>query len=192
MLKAQILSEKRPDFSLLETILWTPEEGYFLLDHHLQRLTDSADYFDYRSNPEQIRTQLHDRVSGFQQVSQRVRLLVSKNGSVEIQAAPLIEMPVAPVRVGLAQEPVNSADIFLYHKTTLRSAYEAARRTVPDCEDVLLWNERRELTESCVANVVLEMDGRLLTPPVDSGLLPGTFRALIARAGNYSRADIAD
>jgi para-aminobenzoate synthetase/4-amino-4-deoxychorismate lyase len=182
LLKAQILSEKRPDFSLLETILWTPEEGYFLLDYHLQRLTDSADYFDYRLNPEQIKTQLHERVSGFHQVSQRVRLLLSKNGSVEIQAAPF-EMSDAPVRVGLAQEPVNSADIFLYHKTTQRSAYEAARRTVPDCEDALLWNERRELTESCVANVVLEMDGKLLTPPVDSGLLAGTFRARLLEQG---------
>lgn len=182
LLKAQILSEKRPDFSLLETILWTPEEGYFLLDYHLQRLTDSADYFDYRLNPEQIKTQLHERVSGFHQVSQRVRLLLSKNGSVEIQAAPF-EMSDAPVRVGLAQEPVNSADIFLYHKTTQRSAYEAARRTVPDCEDALLWNERRELTESCVANVVLEIDGKLLTPPVDSGLLAGTFRARLLEQG---------
>ncbi len=63
----------------------------------------------------------------------------------------------SPVRVRLAQEPVNSADIFLYHKTTRRGVYEEAMRTVPDCDDVLLWNERRELTESCVANIVVEI-----------------------------------
>ncbi len=183
LLKARILTEKRPDFSLFETILWSPEEAYFLLDYHLQRLADSADYFDYRFDRGLIRARLLDRVSGFCQVSQRVRLLLSSNG-YEIQCVPLIDGTVSsPVRIGLAQEPVDSADIFLYHKTTQRSVYEAARRTVPDSEDVLLWNERRELTESCMANVVLEIDGKLFTPPVDSGLLAGTFRSFLLEQG---------
>ena len=42
--KAQVLAARRPAFSLLETMLWTPEEG-FLLDYHLRRLADSAAYF---------------------------------------------------------------------------------------------------------------------------------------------------
>jgi branched-subunit amino acid aminotransferase/4-amino-4-deoxychorismate lyase len=41
----------------------------------------------------------------------------------------------------------------------------------------LLWNERGEITETCIANVVVQLDGELITPPVKCGLLAGTFRA---------------
>ena len=47
----------------------------------------------------------------------------------------------------------------------------------PDCDDVLLWNKNGEITESCIANVVVDIKDKLITPPVSSGLLAGTFRA---------------
>ena len=46
-LKAGVLRQKRPFFSLLESLLWEPKDGYLLLDHHLDRLRDSAQYFGY-------------------------------------------------------------------------------------------------------------------------------------------------
>ncbi len=53
---------------------------------------------------------------------------------------------------------------------------------VPGVDDVLMWNEASEITESTRANVVVELDGQRVTPPVACGLLPGTFRAeLLAR-----------
>jgi para-aminobenzoate synthetase/4-amino-4-deoxychorismate lyase len=39
-----------------------------------------------------------------------------------------------------------------------------------------LWNERGELTEATTANIVVELAGDLLTPPLSSGLLAGTYR----------------
>ena len=47
----------------------------------------------------------------------------------------------------------------------------------------MLWNEKDELTESCIANIVVEIDGGLYTPPVDCGLLAGTFRAWLLDQG---------
>ena len=88
-----------------------------------------------------------------------------------------------PYRVGIAQDPVSSRDPFLYHKTTNRSVYEQALEKVPECEDVVFWNEREEITESCIANIVVEIKGRLLTPPVQSGLLPGIYRSLLLEQG---------
>jgi para-aminobenzoate synthetase/4-amino-4-deoxychorismate lyase len=81
------------------------------------------------------------------------------------------------VRVGLAPQPVDSRDALLFHKTTNRAAYDTRRASRPDCDDVLLLNERGELTESTLANLVLRLDGALWTPPLESGLLPGVFRA---------------
>ena len=46
-----------------------------------------------------------------------------------------------------------------------------------EASDVLLFNEKGEITESTVANVAVEIDGVLFTPPVHCGLLPGTRRA---------------
>jgi para-aminobenzoate synthetase / 4-amino-4-deoxychorismate lyase len=186
LLKARVLTEKRPEFSLFETLLWTPEEDYFLLDRHMRRLADSADYFDYRLDLEQIKDQLLRKTSGFSRAPQRVRLLVSSDGSAEIEATPLVDSPSSPVQLGLSNEPVNSSDIFLYHKTTQRSVYESAGKSVPDCDDVLLWNERGELTESTIANLVMEINGKLVTPHVDSGLLPGTFREQLIEQGTIS------
>src|SRR5258706_13923636 len=92
-----------------------------------------------------------------------------------------------PLRVRLAAQPVDSENIFLFHKTTRREVYEQARAGQPDCDDVLLYNERGELTESTIANLVVELDddpsllppvaGHLLfTPPLSCGVRTGTFR----------------
>jgi para-aminobenzoate synthetase/4-amino-4-deoxychorismate lyase len=70
--------------------------------------------------------------------------------------------------------------VFLFHKTTRRAVYDSAR--LPDCDDVILWNPKGEVTEATIANVVVEVGGESLTPPIDCGLLAGTYRAeLIAR-----------
>ena len=75
---------------------------------------------------------------------------------------------------------------FLHFKTTYRKVYEDARRSCPDCDDVLLWNESGEVTESTIANLVARIDGCLVTPPESSGLLAGTFRAELLDRGEIS------
>jgi para-aminobenzoate synthetase/4-amino-4-deoxychorismate lyase len=184
LLKARVLTEQRPVFSLLETIRWTREDSYFLLETHLLRLAASAEYFGYSVDFSRIRQRLLDQAAEFGCNPRRVRLLVARDGAIEIQADTLNEKESdRPLRVALAREPVNSADVFLYHKTTNRLIYEHARNSCPVCDDVLLWNEKDELTESCIANIVVEIDGGLYTPPVDCGLLAGTFRAWLLDQG---------
>ena len=75
-------------------------------------------------------------------------------------------------------------DVFLYHKTTNRAIYDRARKGGAD--DVCLWNEDGEITESTIANIVIELDGRRVTPPVDCGLLAGTFRGELLERGDLS------
>lgn len=184
LLKARVFTEQRADFSLLETLRWTPEEGYFLLEYHLRRLADSANYFEYPLDLERVRKRLSEAVGNYNALPRRVRLLIHRNGTEEIQTVPLdVREATSPIRVKIASEPVASTDVFLYHKTTNRSVYDRAQGNASECEDVLLYNERNELTESCIANIVVELDGELYTPPVESGLLAGTFRALLLEQG---------
>jgi para-aminobenzoate synthetase/4-amino-4-deoxychorismate lyase len=87
-----------------------------------------------------------------------------------------------PLRGAVATAPIASADVWLFHKTTHRDGYEQARAQASSYDEVVLWNRSRQVTEATTANIVAEMEGVLVTPPVTCGLLPGTFRAeLLAR-----------
>ncbi|MFB3902208.1 MAG: aminodeoxychorismate synthase component I [Acidobacteriota bacterium] len=182
LMKAKTLTQAGPELQLLETMLWTPEEGYFLLERHLGRLSQSAAYFAYPLNLDAVRNRLKHQASGFGSTPHKLRLLVSSSGQIALESHPF-EPAQAETRICLSRCPVDSRDRFLYHKTTHRTVYETARRACPGYEDVILWNERGEVTETTVANLVVEMAGKLLTPPVSSGLLPGTYRALLLDEG---------
>ncbi|HEX2081684.1 MAG TPA: aminodeoxychorismate synthase component I [Longimicrobium sp.] len=179
--KAAFVRRAPADFRLLETLLWEPEAGWFLLDGHLRRLADSAEYFGYAFDREDAVRRLAAAAGAFD-ASMRVRLLLDRDGSLEIESAPH-HSSAEPARIAVAREPVDSADPLLYHKTTRRGEYERRAAARPDCDDVLLVNERGELTESTIANLVVRLDGALWTPPLACGLLPGVFRAHLLDAG---------
>jgi para-aminobenzoate synthetase / 4-amino-4-deoxychorismate lyase len=175
-IKAAALTARRSSFDLLETMLWRKEGGYILLGQHLRRLLQSADYFGFSVDVLDVREQLDRHAAAFDATDQRVRMLVSKSGKVDVTASPHNpDEGFAPL--ALARAPVDRTNPFLYHKTTNRSVYEEAVRSRPGYSDVLLFNDRGELTESTIANLVVEIDSELLTPPIECGLLPGTLRA---------------
>lgn len=181
LLKADFLVQSRPDFSLLETMLYESAAGYFLLDRHLTRLADSADYFGFRFDENEIRAALHEITAKMLAEKFKVRLLLNRDGTVQVTYELLAEKRI--LRVALAPPPVNSRDVFLFHKTTQREAYEARRALRPDSDDVLLINEKGELTESTIANLVVRLEGKDYTPPVACGLLAGTLRAELLEQG---------
>jgi para-aminobenzoate synthetase/4-amino-4-deoxychorismate lyase len=180
--KAEFARRAPNDFRLLETLLWEPDEGFFLLAGHLARLGDSARYFGFRCDREEIERRLVDAISSHAACPRRVRLLLSREGEVSVEVFPL-KISEEPVRIAIADEPVDSREPLLYHKTTRREIYERRMAARPDCDDVLLVNERGEITESTIANVVVETSGERFTPPLACGLLPGVFRAELLRRG---------
>jgi para-aminobenzoate synthetase/4-amino-4-deoxychorismate lyase len=183
LLKAHILTEQPPRFSLLETMLWTPETGFYLLDKHLARILDSADYFDISISKEDLQEYL-DQLSSKFISAQRVRLLLDQSGSINSEAVPFQPGEIDQrLSICLAKEPVDSGNVFLFHKTTQREVYESALRDFPDADDVLLYNELGELTEFTIGNLVAELDGKLFTPPISCGVLAGTFRAHLLETG---------
>ena len=190
LLKAHVLTEKQPEFSLLETMLWTPEEGFFLREKHIERMLDSANYFDFPISKEKIEEYLGQISSGFNS-PQRVRLLLDRNGKLNLEAA-VFELAehADRLKVGLAKRPIDSGNVFLYHKTTNRDFYESARKDAAGCDDVLLYNELGELTEFTIGNLVVELGGKLFTPPISCGLLPGTFRAHLLETSQIAERTI--
>lgn len=187
--KSAFLTAARPDFDLLETMLGDGT-GIADLAEHLDRAEASAHYFGRAFPRERIRNAVLAALAGITGPGV-VRLLVDAAGAarVEVRHAPWsgsspARIPpssqpaaAAPLAVRIAAEPVDSADVYLFHKTTHRTVYARARADNPGCDDVLLVNERGEVTEFTIGNLVAELDGSLVTPPVECGLLAGTLRA---------------
>ena len=182
-LKARALRRPPAPFGLIETLRWTPAEGYFLLDEHLRRLRDSAIWAGIALRAGAAQAALQAAATGFRQVPQRVRLELTGDGDLSVQAAPLVWPGRRMWTLALAAEPVDESNPMLFHKTTRRDVYGQARAQHPMADDVLLWNRRGELTETTIANFAFLRGGVWHTPPLGCGLLPGTLRAALLRQG---------
>lgn len=176
--------EQLPKFELLESLLWNPNQGYFLLDRHLERLERSADYFDFSLSLTEVCQALQTLSMTFGTIAQKVRLTVSGDGSLTLEAQTLDHgILKIGTSVGIATKPIDAQIPFLYHKTTYRLPYTMALESQPEYQDVLLWNEKGEMTESTIANMAIDTPTGLITPPLECGLLPGTFRAQLIASG---------
>lgn len=191
--KARVLKSEAEDrsFSLLETMLWTRDEGYFLIDEHMERLRDSAEYFDFEFDRARILSDLAGLTNDMHARQHRVRLLLRRDGTTWLEQTRMPDIPdAAPQRIALANESIDIDNPFLYHKTTRRDVYERALAGVEGVDDVLLWNADGFITESSIANVVVRIGDELLTPPVASGLLAGTYRNWLLRYGQVKERAI--
>jgi para-aminobenzoate synthetase / 4-amino-4-deoxychorismate lyase len=190
-IKARVLLNKIQQFELLETILWTPHEGYFLLDYHLQRLQDSALYFNFKINLAEITNRLEKVADNLEDRLYKIRLIVNCQGAIQLETIPFIANdPAKVINLGIAPEPIDINNPFFYHKTTNRNFYDQVLHNKPGYDDVILWNKRQEITETCIANLVIKLQGQLLTPPINSGLLAGTFRAALLEKQDIQEAVI--
>lgn len=187
LLKARVLTNNAPqkEFSLFETLLWTPEDGYFLLDGHIARVMDSAEYFgcETLSPAEETKNKIKEVLNKLvaSAVSpKRVKLMLNLQGELSGEAKDF-QASDKVFKVCLAKKAVHSSDRFLFHKTTNRVVYEQA--AIRGFDDVLLFNENDGLTEFTIGNLVVKLNGELFTPPVECGLLAGTFRAELVASG---------
>lgn len=187
LLKGQVLGRRPEVFELLETMKWTPDGGYFLRDRHLRRLTESAEYFGFVIDPADVDRAL-DQIIADRSEPQRVRLLLSRDGQIRVETTAFVAL--GRIRAALAEAPVNSRDVLLFHKTTMRTVYERARAARPGYDEVILWNERGEATEGTTTNLVIETPEGLITPRQSSGLLAGTFREAMIDEGRIRESVI--
>ena len=161
----------------------------------MARMAEAARYFAYQWTDSVVRDALAAVAQEHPQGCWRLRLLLSIDGRPTIECTPHAD-ELRQWRVDFALEPIDPLDPFIQHKTTRRIVYENAKRAKPDLDDVLLWNDRGEVTESTIGNVVAEIDDARYTPPLSSGLLGGTFRAEQLEAGTIrervlTKADVA-
>ncbi len=170
-------------FGLIETCRWSRQGGYDYRSEHMARLKVSAGALGFVFLRDLVERQLTDFVVDLETSPARVRLVLSRDGSVDLSAASLAGPPTDTYRMALAEPRHQSTDPWLRHKTTMRDRYEHPLAAVAGYADEILFvNERDELCEGARSNLFVRRDGHLLTPHLSCGLLPGTLRAhLLAR-----------
>lgn len=181
-LKASFLSAAVAEPQLIETLRW--EKRFVHLQEHLDRLSRSASELGFSFDRESIFDRLHEASQTFEDAVLRIRLLLAPDGRVTVEAQKLTGK-LGDLHVRVAAQRTSSGDAWLRHKTTRRQFYdrEWKRAQADGFDEVLFLNQRDELTESANGNLFLELEGRLWTPPLGAGVLPGVGRELILRAG---------
>ncbi len=199
LLKGKFLSNSHPDFQLIETILWQAKDGFWFLDHHLQRLHTSALYFSYPLDLHRLRQRLLAMADNWAALppNRRLRVLLFRDGHIDITAvecgpsAGLSLSRLNLVRGGSKQnllplieispQKTDSSNIYLYHKTTLRELYNKERQRAgrDGLYEIIFCNERQEITEGTISNIIIRRQGRFLTPSIECGLLPGIGRQVL-------------
>ena len=175
--KSRLLNGVSP--ALLETMKYDPSEGVLLLDRHIDRLIAAANTHAYPLDPIQAKETVQ-RFSATKNM--KLRLLADRSGTLNLESSSF--PPIKSVfRLGLADAPINREDFRLRTKTTQRTIYDQNRGARLDIDDVILWNEDKEITETTIFNLYLKIQGVLYTPALPSGLLPGVYREHLLALG---------
>ncbi len=177
------MKRKPADLTLRETLRWEPDTGFRRLEQHLRRLLRSADALGFRAPADAVKA-LNAAVSGTAPLT--VRVVMNYKGELDIVAEPFVPLSDGAIwRVKIAEKTrLDSADTFYRHKSSRREPYDAARAefSTKEADEVLLLNERGEICEGSTTSIFVEgSEGQLLTPPLDSGILPGVLRADLIR-----------
>ncbi|MDF2493564.1 aminodeoxychorismate synthase component I [Sphingomonas sp.] len=184
--------QRTPD--LIETMRFDPDAGILLIERHLARMKASAARLGFVFDRHDARNELQAATFRLRAPA-RIRLLLSQSGRITIEVAPMPPARPAPLEVTLVPLPVSRSDYRLRHKTSNRRFYDEARR-VGGTAEVVFVDPDGFLTEGSFTNVFVERNGRLLTPPLARGLLPGVLRAELLETGrateqNLTPADLA-
>ncbi len=188
LLKGEFVAPDGQDFDLIETMRFDPQHGVADLDRHLDRLKASAEDLQFQFDRHAARNELQAATFRRKEPAM-VRLLLSPKGSMAIELKPLPERPARPVAVAVRPLPVDPSDFRLRYKTTAKDILKQVRRDAGTFEAVFTDPEGR-LTEGSYTNIFVERDGKLLTPPIERGLLPGLLRQKLIDEGQAEEADL--
>ena len=180
LLKAQFLTRPDAPFALIETIRYERGTGFHLLERHLARLQTSAAYFGYPFAREDVLQALDREAALVETPVAMLRFLLAEDGTITVTST-AIQLPTKNTvwRFVISDQRLDEKDPFFYHKTTRRQFYDREmerQKALTGCDEVVFLNKKGELTEGTRTNLFVELDGRLFTPALTCGLLPGTLR----------------
>lgn len=177
LLKSNFLLKPLPYFELFETM--KVENGkIFLLDDHLERLENTANYFLFNFDKNKILKIIKNEIEKIDvNLIYRLRLKLNKWGQINIM---IYEYPysINYIKIILSEKIISSKNKFQYFKTTNRKLYdeELLKYYKKGFSDVIFLNENNEIAEGAITNIFIVKDKTWFTPPLSSGILNGVYR----------------
>lgn len=190
LVKGAFLKAATRDFDLIETMGFDPAQGIIRLEMHLERMKASAVALGFSFDRHTVRNALN-HACFYLDAPTRIRLLLARGGDTAIEMRPAAAPLTEPLRVVLRPMELAPDDLRLAHKTTDRACYDQPRREAREqcgADEVLFTDAAGALTEGSFTSLFVERDGRLLTPKLSQGLLPGVLRHELLEQGRATEA----
>ena len=189
LLKADVLSQ--PPADIIETCLWTPKDGIVRGKAHKARMMKSAKALGYPFNPAQydaltdgIKTETND---------QHIRMTLSADGDLNLSQKDFVSLDRPKIMV--SPHKLSKKVQYSKHKISRRNFYDKERerlKALTGIDEVIFLNESGKLCEGSFTSIFIEKDGKLLTPALKTGILPGVLRAQLLRSKKARTADLTE
>ncbi|WEK45296.1 MAG: aminodeoxychorismate synthase component I [Candidatus Andeanibacterium colombiense] len=191
LIKADFVRQAAAGFDLIETMGFDPDSGIPHLERHLERMTASAAELGFAFDRHAARNQIQALCFQLDHPA-KLRLLLSRGGATTLETAALPAPVEGPIACALVPLPVVTGDWRLRHKSTDRAFYEMALEIGKDqgAGEALLIRDDGLITEGSFTSLFVERGGKLLTPPLRLGLLPGVLRAALIAEGRAEEAEL--
>lgn len=175
--KAAVLYRKQARFKLISTGR-VSQKSLLFEDQHLERLTKASRYFAYPLDPKKLRQKIEEecQVCDVNQ-DYRLRIGLSKSGEIELSRQILAPLSPSFCKAKLCLQEADLNQSFTYFKTTHRPHLSLGE------QEIIYHNVVGELLETSIGNLVLKINGKLYTPPISLGILPGIYRQHLLETG---------
>src|SRR5262249_48220946 len=196
--------------------LRTYNSRLFLYDRHTRRLRNSARMIELviPFTDEELARRISDTIGATKLDGKEayVRLLVTRGvgelsydlkatpkPSWVIIAKPLVEPPseiyergCKVVLVDIVRNHPKSVNPMIKSNNLMNQALAAQQAFQRGGFDAVMRNDRGELTECATSNLFIVKNDAVLTPPVESGLLPGITRELLFEVGRNAGVEVRE
>ena len=176
---------------LIETMRFTPEEGIPLLELHLERIKASAAELGFAFDRHAVRNAIQ-ALCFEAEAPAKVRLVVARSGAYTLELGELPAPFTGPATCAVMRLPIDAGDWRLRHKSSDRGFYDVGLKAAQaaDAQEALFLRDDGLLTEGCFTNLFVQRGDKLLTPPLELGLLPGVLRRSLIEAGRAEEANL--
>ncbi|PCI86345.1 MAG: aminodeoxychorismate synthase, component I [Hyphomicrobiales bacterium] len=182
LLKMKFISDLADEFQLIESLAF--DGDYIYLVEHMDRMCNSADYFEFNFDRKDIIARLEAYAERFDSAAvYKVRLLLHPSGQVNITHSDMPALAADAVyNLALSDVVLEKSNVFTRHKTTKRAILDQAREKAKldsaavQIDEVMFCNRQGFITEGSFTTIFVESDGVFYTPPLSAGLLNGVLR----------------
>jgi branched-chain amino acid aminotransferase len=162
---------------VFETIR-TQDGEIFELGRHMRRALDAATSQGFSLPSEEVvRTGIHSLMTAEPQTIGRLRLLFAKERFTAVHQS--YTDITEPARLGIDPDSNRNKSISIksYPYEHRLALLEQAKQSGFD--EIICMNDRDEVTEGAVSNFLFRINGKWVTTPLSSGVLPGVQRGIV-------------